>query len=172
MKHYKVLVLLAVLLMVGCHSSRKAARTAVADTVPAEPEVAVEAPQRQYIVVNFEGEVEGFNVVGQLRLAEDSAMWVSVNKVIEVGRAMATPDSLWMRSSLLGRNDALDYATLRRQTGVDITFDEMQQTILADDADARLDALAHRLGVKATLRITGRRRVERLSFPYPKPIKR
>ena len=48
---------------------------------------------------------------------------------------------------------------------------EVQQMLTADDAEARLGALARRLGVAATVRITARRRVEHLTFPYTKPIK-
>ena len=98
-------------------------------------------------------------------------LWLSATKVVEVGRALATPDSLWLRAPLLGRDEAMDYAALRRATGVAITFDEMQQMLLADDAEERLNALARRLGLEATLRIKARRRVDRLTFPYPKTIR-
>lgn len=159
-------VLLATLL-VGCRSTKK-----LAPATPPEPAVEAVAPQpRTYTVMTFTGEVEGISVSGQLRLAQDSAMWLSVNKLIEVGRAMCTPDSLWLRAPLLGRDDAMDYATLRQLTGVTVTYDELQQTALADDAEERIARLAQRLGVAATVRITQRRQVERLSFPYPKPIK-
>lgn len=156
------------LLAAGCHTARKA--TAVPEA--ASEAVAAEEPQkRTYTVLTFEGEVEGIAVDGQLRVAEDSAMWVSVTKVIEVGRAMCTPDSLWLRAPLLGRDDAMDYATLRRLTGVDISYDELQKTALAPDAEARLARLARRLGVDASVRITRRRQTEHLSFPYNKTVK-
>ena len=163
------LALLAALLLAGCHAGRKATAPTV---VPAAADsVATPAPPRAYTVVNFEATVEGVGVAGQVRLAEDSVIWLSVTKLLEVGRGLATPDSLWLRSSLLGRDEAMDYATLRRLTGVEISFDEVQQMLTADDAEARLGALARRLGVAATVRITARRRVEHLTFPYTKPIK-
>ena len=168
MKKRIYIALLPLLLLAGCHSSRKATST----PPPVVEEPPVEAPKRVYTVVTFEGEVEGVAVNGQLRMAQDSVMWLSVSKLIELGRALATPDSLWLRAPLMNRDEAMDYAGLRRQTGVTITFDEMQQTVLADDAEARLARLAQQLGFSATVRITGRRQVEHLSFPYTKPVKR
>ena len=167
MKTRIILTLALAILATGCHTARKVATEPV---VP-EPEPPVVVQPRTYTVLTFEGEVEGIPVNGQLRVAEDSVMWVSVTKVIEVGRAMCTPDSLWLRAPLLGHDDAMDYATLRRLTGVDITYEEMQQIALAPDAEERLARLAERLGFTASVRITRRRQAERLTFPYNKPLK-
>ena len=158
--------LVLVLLLAGCHTARHAA---VAPDGQAEEPAPVVAPQRTYTVITFTGEVEGISVAGQLRMAEDSVIWVSMNKVIEMGRAMATPDSLWLRAPLLGRDDALDYATLRRTTGVGMTFDELQQMVSAEDAEVRIERMAKQLGARVTLKFTDRRRVDHLTFPYPKP---
>ena len=157
------------LLVAGCHSARKVAT--VPEAVTEEEGVPAPETRRNYTVLTFDGVVEGISVNGQLRVAEDSAMWVSVTKLIEVGRGLCTPDSLWLRAPLLSRDDAIDYATLQRMTGVEITYDEMQQTVLAPDAEERLARLAQRLGIQATLHITQRRQVEHLTFPYTKPVK-
>ena len=127
--------------------------------------------KRTYTVVAFDGVVEGIGVNGQLRIAEDSVMWVTVSKIIEVGRAMCTPDSLWLRAPLLGHDDAIDYATLRRVSGKKVSFAELQQAIQADNAEERIAAMARKMGIKATVRITSRRTVDSLSFPYSKPKK-
>ena len=161
-----MLLLLFSLLAAGCHTAKK-----VTTAPEAAPEVVATAPIRAYTVLTFEAEVEGIAVNGQLRVAEDSAMWVSVTKVIEMGRAMCTPDSLWLRAPLMGRDEAMDYAGLRQQTGADITYAELQQTVLAPDADERLARLARRLGIKATVHIIRRWQPEHLSFPYNKPVK-
>jgi hypothetical protein len=120
--------------------------------------------------MTFTGEVEGVSVNGQLRVAHDSVMWLSVNKVVELGRAMATVDSVWLRAPLMGRDDALDYADLQRLARTRITYDDLQSIALADDAEARIAALARQLGFSADIQIT-RRQVEHLTFPYPKPIR-
>ena len=137
---------------------------------PPEPEPpAAEPARRAYTVVSFTGEVEGVSVNGQLRLAQDSAMWLSVNKVFELGRALATPDSVWVRIPLAGRDEALDYAGLRQLTQTDLTFDEMQAIVLDEHAEERLAALARQMGITARISITRRQQVDRLAFPYPKP---
>lgn len=169
-KNIKILLLMLTLLATGCHTAKKAAR--VPEVVPpAEEEAVVEPVKRNYTVMSFEGTVEGISVSGQLRLAQDSVMWLSVNKIIEMGRAMCTPDSLWLRTPLFGHDDAMNYADLQRLTGVAVTFDEMQQTALAPDAEERIADLARQLGIAASVRITQRRQVEHLTFPYTKPLK-
>lgn len=162
-----LLIALLALLAAGCHTAKKATKS---DTVPVV-ETPVPAPKRTYTVMNFTGEVQGINVNGQLRIAEDSVMWMSVTKVIEMGRALCTPDSLWLRSPLMGRDDAMDYPTLQRLTGVKVTFGELQETALADDAEERIARMAAQLGFTARIRITQRREVEQLTFPYTKPVR-
>ncbi len=121
---------------------------------------------RTYTVMNFTGEVEGISVSGQLRLAEDSVLWLSVNKYIEVARGLATPDSLWLRAPLLGIDDATDYPALRQRLHRRISFSDLQTLVLAEDADKQLSQLASMLGYKASLRITRREQVPHLTFPF------
>ena len=138
-RHSHILVIVAVaLLAVGCRSTRQAA------TAPVEV-AAPQTPQRQLSVITFTAIVEGISASGQMRVAEDSVLWISVNKLIELGRAMATPDSVWV-----------------------ITFDEMQTMAMADDGGEQISQLAASLGFNATVYITGRRKVDRLTFPFKK----
>lgn len=164
---YIALMLVGVMLMVGCRGTKKVA-VEPRPEMPAEEIPAPVQPRRTYTVMAFTGEVEGIGVAGQLRIAEDSVMWLSVNKVIEVARALCTPDSLWLRAPLLGRDDALDYATLQRLTSKRVSFDELQQIATADDAEERIRSLAASLGFNAKVTITSRRKVERLTFPFNK----
>lgn len=158
---YSLLLLAALLLVVGCRSPKPAAdrpspRDSIADDRPL------------YTVLSFSGTVEGIGVSGQIRIARDSVIWASATKVIEVGRAMATPDSVWVRSTLLGINEACTLDQARRRAGLDLTFADMQELLLSDDPAPRLEALAQRLGRKASLRITRRQQVKTLTFPFPK----
>ena len=160
--------LLILLLAAGCHSLKKTPRTdpppVAASEIPATP------VQRSYTVISFEGIVEGINLNGQVRVAQDSAIWLSVTKLIEVGRAMCTPDSLWLRAPMLGRDDALDYPTFQRLSGKQVSYDELQDILLADDVEQRIAALARQLGYTAQIRLLRRREVDHLSFPYTKPV--
>ena len=157
------MVLLLALLAVGCRSTRQAATTTAPATVAAPA-----APQRQLTVITFSAIVNGFSASGQMRVAEDSVLWVSVNKLVELGRAMATPDSVWVTTTFGDHNFAGSYDDLQRLTKRRITFDEMQAMAMADDAGEQISQLAASLGLNATVYVTGRRKVNKLAFPFKK----
>ena len=163
MKRYSyILVIVAVaLLAVGCRSTRQAATAPVEVAAPA-------APQRQLSVITFTAIVEGISASGQMRVAEDSVLWVSVNKLIELGRAKATKDSVWVTTTFGDHHFAGSYDDLQRLTKRRITFDEMQAMAMADDGGEQISRLAASLGFNATVYITGRRKVDRLTFPFKK----
>lgn len=157
------MVMLLALLAVGCRSTRQAATTTAPATVAAPA-----APQRQLTVITFSAIVNGFSASGQMRVAEDSVLWVSVNKLVELGRAMATPDSVWVTTTFGDHNFAGSYDDLQRLTKRRITFDEMQAMAMADDAGEQISQLAASLGLNATVYVTGRRKVNKLAFPFKK----
>ena len=148
----------------ACRSTRHVPVTPVTAPAPV-----VEA--RQYTLINFTGVVDGIGVSGQMRVAQDSAMWISVNKFVEVGRAMATQDSLWLNAPILGRYEAMDYAEMHRATRTGLTYSDVQAMVLGDNPEASIEALAHRLGIDMKVKITRREQVEHLSFPFNKPAK-
>lgn len=171
-----LLLCLAALLLGGCRGTR---HTAAPAATPGEPATAAEAPATaapdatpvpamRYTVINFNATVEGVSATGQLRLAQDSVLWVSVNKFIELGRAMATRDSVWVNAPLFDRRFAGTYADLKRETGHEVTFEKLQAIATGDDPEARLAELATRLGIGATVSITGRREAASLNFPFKK----
>lgn len=164
MKRYSyILVIAAVaLLAVGCRSTRQAATTAPVEVA------APAAPQRQLSVITFTAIVEGISASGQMRVAEDSVLWVSVNKLIELGRAKATKDSVWVTTTFGDHHFAGSYDDLQRLTKRRITFDEMQAMAMAEDGGEQISRLAASLGFNATVYITGRRKVDRLTFPFKK----
>lgn len=169
----KVAAIVAAVTLAGCRSGREVTSTPtpVTDTTVTDTPRTTPQPTRTYTVMNFTAEVEGVSVSGQLRIAQDSAMWMSVQKFIEVGRGLATTDSLFLRSAFLGHDDAIDYPALRRRIGRKVTFADLQQAALADDAEERIARLANQLGINATIRITRRQQVSHLSMPYDKPSK-
>ena len=143
----------AVMLATGCRSSEKASKSSV---------------QREYLTMNFSGEADGLSFTGQLRMATDSVIWCNLSKFIEVGRAMATKDSVWVRIPLLGRNDAGDYRMVERVAGFRITFDELQAILLGNNTEEEIRRLAKRMGHDVTVRIKKRERVDNLTFPFNK----
>lgn len=138
-----------------------------ADEPPA-PVIAPGCEPRTLTVVNFTAVVEGTSVNGQMRMASDSVIWMSMTKIVELGRAMATPDSVWVSVPLAGKYFAGNYTDLERYTKRPVGFDALQQIAVADDAEAQIEALARQMGFEAKVRITRRQQVQRLTFPFTK----
>lgn len=160
-----VLVVMALVLATGCRSTRQAA----APVVVADSDTPVEV-KREYSVLNFSATVAGISANGQLRMAQDSVLWLSVSKLIELGRAMATVDSVWVSVPMMDTYFAGTYAELSLRLGRQVTFDELQQMAQAPDAEERVVRLARELGYEASVSITKRQRVDKLSFPFRKNI--
>lgn len=154
----------AVLLLVGCRSTKTAAPSSAAEAA------AVTVP-RECMVLNFSAEAEGLSFNGQLRVAKDSLMWVNGSKLLELGRAMASPDSVWVSVPLMQRYFAGTYVDLRRATSVDVSFDELQRIAYSDDEEMarKISQIARRLGHDdVKVKVTSRSRVDKLSFPFRK----
>ena len=161
-RHILVIGLMAVL-AVGCRSTRQAATTAPV-SVAEQPE----PPRRELTVTTFTAMVNGISASGQLRMAEDSVIWLNVTKLVELGRGLATKDSVWLSVPLADRYFAGTYADLQRLTKRRITYADLQAMVKADDAEEQIEALAASLGYEAKVYITARRKVERLTFPFRK----
>ena len=165
-----ILVAAALLLAASCRSHRQAAVNLEpgSETTPEAGSGTTAGTPRQYTVITFDGTVEGISVNGQIRMAKDSIIWCSVTKLLEVGRAMATPDSVWVRSTLFGVDKKGPIQKFQRRVGADISFEQLQTILESDDAEQRLVDLSKRFGHPATVRFTRRQQVDRLSFPFTK----
>ncbi len=127
-----------------------------------------QAERHDYTVMTFTGTVDGMSVSGQVRMDRDKVIWCSVSKFIEVGRAMATPDSVWVKAPLLGQDRRGNYNDLSRVAKAPLTFADLQGILESDDAERRIEELARRLDITMQVRITRREKVENLSFPFNK----
>ena len=127
-----------------------------------------QAERHDYTVMTFTGTVDGMSVSGQVRMDRDKVIWCSVSKFIEVGRAMATPDSVWVKAPLLGQDRKGNYNDLSRVAKTPLTFADLQGILESDDAERRIEELARRLDITMQVRITRREKVENLSFPFNK----
>ncbi len=164
MRSTYILIAAAMLLLAGCRSTRQAA------TAPQGTATAVAAPQqprRTLTVTTFTVVVDGISATGQLRVAEDSVVWLSVTKLVELGRGLATKDSVWVSVPLADRQFAGTYADLQRLAKRKLDYATLERLATEDDGQ-QIEALARSLGYEAKVYITGRRKVERLSFPFRK----
>lgn len=146
----------ATLTLVGCRSTRTATST---------PQTTEES---RYTVMTFTGTVDGISVNGQVRMERDRVIWCSVSKFIELGRAMATPDSVWVQVPMLNRNQKGDYNDLSRVAQRRLTFNDLQDILESADAEQRIAELAQGLNLAAQVRITRREKADKLTFPFNK----
>ncbi len=152
------------LLLSGCRSTKTAAPSS-------QPEAVAEGTPRECMVMNFTAEAEGLSFNGQLRVAKDSLMWMNGSKILEIGRALASPDSVWVSVPLMQRYFAGTYADLRRATSVNVTFDELQRIAFSDEEEMarKISQIARRMGyADVKVKVTSRQRVEKLTFPFRK----
>lgn len=151
------------MMLAGCRSTRQVVSTpSEAAVKPQEP------PRRELTVTAFTATVNGISASGQVRMAEDSVIWLNVTKLVELGRGLATQDSVWLSAPLADRYFAGSYADLERIIHRRLTYADLQAMVKADDAGEQIEALAASLGFEAKVYITARRKVEKLTFPFNK----
>lgn len=153
-----IILLIASLTVTGCRSVKPAGPT----PTPQEEET------HDYTVMAFSGTVDGMSVSGQVRMDRDKVIWCSVSKIIELGRAMATPDSVWVRIPVAGRYQQGDYKDLGRLAGQKLSFADLQAILESDDPEERIRELAQRFDVSLTVKITRKEKVQKLTFPFNK----
>lgn len=168
LKTHILIALGLALLLAGCRSTRQSVKVTPSPAADTTAQVAAPAPQREYTVMTFDAVVEGVSATGQLRVASDSAMWVAVYKLVELGRALATTDSVWVSVPLWDKYFAGTYADLSRMAKRELDYQSLQAMALADDAGEQIARLAAELGMNATVSIKQRKRMERLTFPFRK----
>ena len=98
-------------------------------------------------------------------------MWVTVNKLVELGRALATTDSVWVSAPMMEVNFSGTYEDLSRKAGRKLTYEMLQTLATSPNAEAELTRLAAELGFTAEVHFGERREVSHVSMPYRKPTK-
>ena len=72
----------------------------------------------------------------KLRMLRDSAIWLSIDKFgFEMGRALLTPDSIWMIDRLNKEYYALDFDSTLGSYGVPFSFADLQFMLIGGTAD-------------------------------------
>lgn len=81
---------------------------------------------------NFSCAVEGVSVNGQIRIIHDSCIWISVNKIIEVGRIMITPTRVSGYSKIAGKYYDGTYEEVRKRWGVDLDYATIEALLVGN----------------------------------------
>lgn len=155
------------LLAAGCRSSRDLPQ----ESSPASPAEAAQADtpreeRKPCLQANFTCNVEGTSVSGQVRWKQDSLIWIYATKIIELGRAIATPDSVKAYAKIGNLYFRGTYQDLYQRTHVRLTFDDLQEMLATDEGFSRLTALVAGRGLKATAQLKAWKELESPAFPF------
>ncbi len=79
-------------------------------------------------------EYDGYNLQGQIRIKNDSILWLSLSKFgLELGRVKATPDSVFFLNKFQSECLLGSYSDLSKMIGFDINFNILQSLLLGND---------------------------------------
>ena len=81
---------------------------------------------------NFSCTVNGVKVNGQIRMTQDSLIWVSLYRVIELGRVVLTPTRVQGYVKVMNQHFDGDYAEIRRRWGVDMDYGTIEALLLGN----------------------------------------
>ncbi len=170
MKRYIALMALGLTLLAGgCRSLRQGAEgSSTTNDTSAGDRVTT-----KLYTTNFTVEAQGLSANGQMRMMEDSILWISASKVIELGRARFTPDSVVVYAIMMNRYFSGTYEDLYRRFMFRTDFKTLSEAVRAEDAGARLAEMARQLGIEATVAVEPWKKVSKLTFPFalPKSVK-
>lgn len=127
-----LLFVVAIALFVNCRSTKT-----IIDNEPELSVAVVEPADFEFSTIsrNFIAKPDGFNITlnGQLRIKHDSIIWITLSKMVEIGRAKLTQDSIFVFLKIQNRYFAASYADLYKAIGVDINYQTVQALLLGND---------------------------------------
>lgn len=125
------IVTAAGLLAAGCRSTKpaaqeqpkqEAAQQAEAPQQHGPEQAAEETGEWRTLVGAFDCEVKGIEGTGQVRVAKDSVVWISLSKIIELGRVMFTRDSVFVYVKVTNQYFKGSYADAGRILGIEADY--------------------------------------------------
>lgn len=136
-------IILAALAMAttGCRSHKHLTHstandsTTVTTTKPDEKPIRLDTIQNvvfRHYSANFSCRVDGIDVNGQIRMTHDSIIWVSINKIIELGRVVLTPTRVQGYVKIMDKYFDGTYDELRKRWGIDIDYATMEALLLGN----------------------------------------
>lgn len=160
-----VLTLIVCIALTGCRSHRDLQRNAdngrQHDTTATKPHATTpRAPRLDSIAntsfatltANFRCTVDGISVNGQLRMSNDSIIWISASKIVELGRALLTPSRAQAYTKLISKKYDLTYNDIRQRWGIDVDFATLQALLLGNcPPDCRKSREPQRSGDTVTM---------------------
>ena len=163
-----------VMIFASCRTQKPIVATEPVHQPEAEPEVITPVqPPKLCVAATFDCSFDGIKASGLLRMKEDSVIWISVSKFIELGRMSLTPEEAVGYLKLQNRYFKGSYDVIAKRTGYKTDFATLQGLILealASD-DKKLVVPINTKQLKGTLKVTFKKveREETLSYPINIP---
>lgn len=138
------LLVAAALTLASCDKNQAPAPQPGVETVPQAP-----VPLKQYIETdtldtyeylssNFTVSVRGISANGVVRMHRDDMIWVSVNKVFELGRVLFTQDSVLGYLKMGDKYVRCSYADLRKALGAYVDYNTVQGVLTGKGSNTNL----------------------------------
>lgn len=121
---------------------------------------------------NFTCEVEGLKVTCQARMSRDSLIWVSAYKVIDLGRAVLTPDSVLVYIKMNNSYYRCDYKYLESKFGVKTNYAMLQEALVQatqKPSTMTIPIRSSQINTDARLKFDAATFPEKLTFPFSIP---
>ena len=130
-------------------------------------------PEFQYLQGNFSCSIMDMQVHGQLRMQSDSIIWVSLNKIIELGRLEMTPDSIYLYSKLNNAYFTGTYQQVADYFAYNTNFIAMQnlfvEAIQSDAKSVQIPIRSNIINIDLQLALQRITYPSHLSFPFHIP---
>lgn len=123
----------------------------------------------RYYTTNFTCTTQGVTANGQMRMQPDSIVWASVSKILELGRARLTPDSVVVYVKITGSCFRGTYADLYRRFHYRTSFAEVTKMLMSDNAEKQIADIIKAFDLDAEVTMEPWKRADRLTFPFSVP---
>ena len=141
MKHitlHKLLIISAIALMAvtACKSTKYSTHPPETPPTPPvnHPTVSdINNANFSTLAMNFSTEIMDIGVSGQVRIQKDKVIWVSISKIIELGRVKMTPDSVYAIIKVKNQAFQGTYAQFQKKFGIAINFNIAQALLIGND---------------------------------------
>ena len=149
MKHLRYISIVAITFLavffVSCKSTSRSTRqqhstsssssstqtsSALSEEVPLPP---ADTLKYDCLIGNFTCSTDDFSISGQVRLKKDSVLWLSASKIIELGRAKFTKDSVFLYAKIASRYFHGTYKELEQVVGISTDFATIQAIFAGDN---------------------------------------
>lgn len=135
---------LAALLFVACKSQQLPQQKKDVSTVPHVNKPLTHYVETDtlysfdYLTANFNLEAQGISANGVMRMKRDSIIWLTINKLVELGRVKLTPDSVYGYLKVGNKYVACTYTDLKNKMGVDIDFNTIQRILIGKGSNKKI----------------------------------